>query len=266
MKKYALIGTSCSGKTTLAYSICGELKQRGIEVDGVFQQDRRMPFNFEYLEETVDAQYWVVLSQMLSELEFNIIESPDVLISDRSVLDFYAYLIHDFEDEFGLVDLIRSWIETYDKLYYLEPLPYVEEGRLPDDEFRLEVDNILVDLIDSNEAFSDKVEMIPRENVCEDIFADISQRESSFYEIDVSLIPEVLGEDEVAIAGSYGDGLWLSGSDFDVFVCNDSKIEIGSQEEKLLERVINANFDVTLLSEEIYTQKKQQPDVTIVSR
>ena len=37
--KFALIGTSCSGKTTTAYALVSRLKSYGVLADGVFSQE-----------------------------------------------------------------------------------------------------------------------------------------------------------------------------------------------------------------------------------
>ena len=54
-KKFAIIGTSSSGKTTLTFEITAKLKRLGVLVDGLFQQDRRLCFDRAKLETEIEA-------------------------------------------------------------------------------------------------------------------------------------------------------------------------------------------------------------------
>ena len=40
IKKFAVIGTSCSGKTTTVYNVVGKLRKEGIHIEGLTSTDR----------------------------------------------------------------------------------------------------------------------------------------------------------------------------------------------------------------------------------
>lgn len=147
--KFAFIGTSSAGKTTATYLTCGFLKEHGIRVDGILQQDRRLPFPPALLETHAEAQYWFVTNMMTTESYLSLQKGTDCLVSDRSVLDFYAYA--ETQWPLGVNDLrsmVLSWVSTYHTLFYLPPRPYDNDGVRPPDEFRLAVDRTLQGVID----------------------------------------------------------------------------------------------------------------------
>ena len=114
-EKFAIIGTSSAGKTTLCYHILYELKKLGVYVDGVLQQDRRMVFPRDVLENAVEAQYWVISNMMAKENEMALRDGTDYLVSDRSVLDFYAY----YEYQYGRSEEFFNFIIWYTKNNYI---------------------------------------------------------------------------------------------------------------------------------------------------
>lgn len=149
--KFAFIGTSSSGKTTATYRTCGYLKERGIRVDGILQQDRRLPFNPELLSTHAEAQHWFIFNMMTTESYLSLSRGTDCLVSDRSVLDFYAYMKHQWPNQTQEIErMVTMWLDTYHTLFYLPPRAYDNDGVRPPDEFRLGVDATLKDLIFAN--------------------------------------------------------------------------------------------------------------------
>lgn len=149
--KFAFIGTSSSGKTTATYLTCGYLKELGIRADGILQQDRRLPFNPELLSTHAEAQHWFIFNMMTTESYLSLSRGTDCLVSDRSVLDFYAYMKYQWPhqtDEIG--DMVTMWLSTYHTLFYLPPRAYDDDGVRPPDEFRLGVDRTLRELVSIN--------------------------------------------------------------------------------------------------------------------
>jgi hypothetical protein len=282
--KFALIGTTCAGKTTLAYKAVSELKRRGVNADGIFQQDRRLPFDKEYLEEEEQAQYWVILNQAAKELEMTVGRPPKVMVSDRSVVDFYAYLEQmynewDREENTSMMmwEFVARWAESYDTLYYLDPLPYEDDGARPDDDFRMSVDRRLERIIGqmhNNPAID--VSEISRDAVVDDILTEVDAVEShdndgqedldesiqdaagdrdGRHEMpttsEITLINEVLGEGKVMIAGSYAaDG--EEASDIDVYIPGNDEVEVSEYLSKVLENVYGVPFDVTLVTDKVW--------------
>lgn len=157
--KFAFIGTSSSGKTTATYQTCAYLKERGIRVDGILQQDRRLPFSPDLLSTHAEAQYWFIFNMITTESYMSLSRGTDCLVSDRSVLDFYAYMKYQWpKDSHEAGDVVTLWLDTYHTLFYLPPRAYDNDGVRPSDEFRLGVDRTLKDLISVN---SKKVKEIP---------------------------------------------------------------------------------------------------------
>ena len=94
---------------------------------------------------TAEAQLWVLMAQVQQELE--LASRAEVLVTDRSVVDNFAYYLRvtGGEDPFGVEPLIRRWASSYDLSVRLLP----DVGLLPDgvrstsDAFRDEIEAIL---------------------------------------------------------------------------------------------------------------------------
>lgn len=148
MKKFAIIGTSCSGKTTLVYNVVGNLRKQGLHIEGITSSDRIYPFEQKKLDYLDSAQAYVILQQAFLELRSEVRDDIDILVADRSVLDFFAYYDYCFPDTVhpyyqALTALIPHWMKSYTEVYYVDPLPWVNDNKRPNDEFRLGVDNVL---------------------------------------------------------------------------------------------------------------------------
>lgn len=200
--KYAFIGTSSSGKTTATYQTCGYLKANKIRVDGILQQDRRLPFDAALLPTHAEAQYWFLTNQMTVENYLMLQRGVDVLVSDRSVLDFFAYTCYQWTREMvasAWFPLTQSWVTTYKRLYYLKPRAYDDDGVRPSDEFRLGVDLALQNLI----------EYMPR-----GIIVPVDDWKDAARQIAIESRTALIGEDAFLV-GSWGRGEEKEGSDFD---------------------------------------------------
>jgi len=148
MKKYAIIGTSCSGKTTTVYNVVGELRKQGLHIEGIISSDRHYTFDAKKLDFMPEAQSYVILQQAFLESNLSTRDDIQILLSDRSPLDFFAYFEYCLKDDNepyyqSMKQMVWSWAKTYDAIFYLEPLPYVSDNKRPDDEFRLGVDKII---------------------------------------------------------------------------------------------------------------------------
>ena len=153
--KFALIGTSCSGKTSLSYSLVGRLKTYGVLADGVFSQDRKFSFPLDRIE-SEEAQNWMIANMIAKEADLSLHSDIELLVSDRSPLDLLAYYAYQYQGKSSLYDAAKAyalaWCKGYTALYYLEPLPYQDDNKRPSDEFRLSVDKVLLALIDDAQA------------------------------------------------------------------------------------------------------------------
>jgi nicotinamide riboside kinase len=94
---------------------------------------------------TPQAQLWVLMAQVQQELE--LATRADVLVTDRSVVDNFAYYLRvtGGEDPFGVEPLIRHWATTYDLAVRLLPdVGLLADGvRSTSDEFRDAIEAIL---------------------------------------------------------------------------------------------------------------------------
>jgi hypothetical protein len=94
---------------------------------------------------TPEAQLWVLMAQVQQELE--LARRADVLVTDRSVVDNFAYYLRvtDGADPFAVEPLIRGWATSYDLSVRLLPdIALQPDGvRSTSDAFRDEVEAIL---------------------------------------------------------------------------------------------------------------------------
>lgn len=222
--KFAFIGTSCSGKTTATYQTCAYLKERGIRVDGILQQDRRLPFDKEKLDTNIEAQMWFIANMLSAECYMSLQEGTDCVVSDRSLIDFFAYLYYqiDYQKHSGIMsgldNFVESWASTYTKIFYLKPRPYDNDGVRPTDEFRLGVDKALKEVLD-NYSFRNLVEVDSYEQAARIIA--IETKKSLFTRDGIDPI----------LTGSYSKGTETKKSDFD-FVIDVSDVHLIKSELK----------------------------------
>lgn len=163
--KFALAGTSCAGKTTLAHQLIGRLKTYGILADGVTNADRRFSFPRELIETQEIAQNWMINNLIAKEIDLGLHGDTFVMVNDRSVLDFYAYYAYQYPNSelcIALWTYVQEWLRTYDKIYILEPLPYQDDGKRPGDEFRMAVNEVLDNLARTipNVAYIDRKDVL----------------------------------------------------------------------------------------------------------
>lgn len=253
--KIAIIGTSCSGKTTKALEVLYELKKRGILADGLLSQDRRFCFEREKLETEKLAQYYVILEQAKKEAELMLKDDVNVLISDRSVVDFYAYLETMYGRDDMFFNFVKLWAKSYKVMYYLEPLSYVYDGKRPTDEFRLKVDKKLRKII---KEFSN-VKVIERDKILADILVTIGKR--VLMPDELSEIKDVIKQ-PVLLGGSYASGKQKSSSDVDIYVLGN-KNRVRKDLELLLKRIFGVDFDVTEVEQTVWRRLKRQGFVEI---
>ena len=151
--KIAFIGTHGVGKTSLCYDLVSFLKKKGFNVGIVNEVSRDafkrgLPIN----ENThVNAQGWILLSQMAGEIEaYN---ESDYVVCDRSVLDNYIYMRFKFGKVDFYEDLVKAWLKenSYDFLFKV-PIVSGElrsDGlRSVDREFQTKIDEALVRMLE----------------------------------------------------------------------------------------------------------------------
>lgn len=116
MKKFAIIGTHGTGKTTLAYEVTAELKKIGLHAEMLSEVARRCPFPI-HQAVNVKAQMWILTNQIAKELDME--RLCDYLILDRNVIDYYVYLMYgNFPKEADMLKpLILYHLKSYDMIF-----------------------------------------------------------------------------------------------------------------------------------------------------
>lgn len=146
--KVAFVGTHGVGKTTLCFDLASQLKRLDLGVDIVKEVARRCPLPINE-ETTLDAQEWILHTQVAEEIEASAIN--EVVICDRSVLDNYAYLVVRAGRRPSLDALVADWIRGYDALFKVPVLqaPSFDGKRAVSPAFQLEVDATIERLIEA---------------------------------------------------------------------------------------------------------------------
>ena len=142
--KIAFIGSHSVRKSNAVHAFASTVGRAGrsVEVGREVVRDNPLGLNE---GATPEAQLWVLMTQVQRELELS--RRADVLVTDRSVVDNFAYYLRvtGGEDPFGVEPLIRRWATTYDLSVRLLP----DVGLRPDgvrstsDAFRDEIETIL---------------------------------------------------------------------------------------------------------------------------
>jgi hypothetical protein len=209
--KFAFVGSSSAGKTTLTYQVCGELKLYGVRVDGILQQDRRLPFDSALLESRFEAQEWFLGNMIQMESYMSLQSGVDMIVSDRSLVDFFCYMKTQWGDSVHAEkvrmweQLVRAHVSSYEYLFYCAPLPYDNDGVRPNEEFIKKVDTTLLG------DFGTLCTHTPRNSkiVSEDIILSNTLR--------ILGCSQCLGEDAY-LTGSWARGGQSRGSDIDLFM------------------------------------------------
>ena len=142
--KIAFIGSHSVRKSNAVHAFASTIGRAGRSVEVGREVIRDNPLG---LNEgaTPEAQLWVLMAQVQQELE--LAKRADVLVTDRSVVDNFAYYLRVTagEDPFGVESLIRRWAPTYDLSVRLLPdVGLLADGvRSTSDEFRDEIEAIL---------------------------------------------------------------------------------------------------------------------------
>jgi nicotinamide riboside kinase len=142
--KIAFIGSHGIRKTSAVLAFAAEVQRSGRSVELGREVVRDNPLGINE-GATGEAQLWVLVSQIRQELE--LARRADVLVTDRGVMDNYAYYLRSCggTDAFDAEPLVRRWSATYDLVVRLLPdIALQADGiRSTSDAFRDEVETIL---------------------------------------------------------------------------------------------------------------------------
>lgn len=142
--KIAFIGSHSVRKSNAVHAFASTIGRAGRSVEVGREVVRFNPLG---LNEgaTPEAQLWVLVTQVQQELE--LATRAEVLVTDRSVVDNFAYYLRVTagEDPFGIEPLIRRWASSYDLSVRLLPdVGLLADGvRSTSDAFRDEIEAIL---------------------------------------------------------------------------------------------------------------------------
>jgi len=175
--KIAIIGTHFSGKTELLSEVSELFKERYGEgtVATVVEVVRRCPLPVN--EDTLfEAQKWILMQQVKEEIEKS---GHDVIISDRSVVDNYIYMLRKFPERArAFLPLVLEHAKTYDYIFKTTPIEteIQEDGfRDTNPAFRREIEGMLLKFIAENGI---KVYDLPNENIAGFIMDVVSDEET----------------------------------------------------------------------------------------
>ena len=111
--KIAFVGSHGVGKTTLCYGLAARLKARDISLELVHEVARRCPLPIN--EQTnLASQSWILHTQIAEEIVAA--SGYPVVVTDRSALDNYVYLLVAAGRQPMLQGLVDAWMQTYDLL------------------------------------------------------------------------------------------------------------------------------------------------------
>jgi nicotinamide riboside kinase len=146
--KIAFIGSHGIRKTTAAHAFATTIQRAGRSVEFGREVVRDNPLGINE-RATCEAQLWVLVSQIRQELELS--SKADVLVTDRGVVDNYAYYLRacGMADRFAVEPLLAAWARTYDLVVRLTPdIALRPDGiRSTDDRFRDEIEAILDEVL-----------------------------------------------------------------------------------------------------------------------
>jgi nicotinamide riboside kinase len=127
-KVIAISGGESTGKTTLATQLCGRLRTRGLLAELVYEPGASLPFAPTFLDKGIEGWLYQITKRISQEVAVATRPNVDVLIVDRTPIDFLAYYATRFlptaslEDQAlyeALLALGTAWVRRYDLIYSL---------------------------------------------------------------------------------------------------------------------------------------------------
>lgn len=149
--KIAFTGTNCSGKTTAALDTTVRLKMAGKLAEVVSSQDRKISWKDDHFPVDYRAHYGMMTNLIHAEVQAELKGDAEIVVTDRSILDLYAIATYDHPNDIRIAameDMVKAWVSSYTRIFYLEPLPYQADNKRPNDEFRMATHGQLVKLMD----------------------------------------------------------------------------------------------------------------------
>jgi len=139
--KIGITGTHGVGKTSLAHSLVGKLKEKGIHAIVTSEHERQCPLPTGTEERnSIEASMWILGKQFIEEIELEF--KYPVVICDRTMICDYAYLLWNLKKNPKMKDnprvkavseMVDKMVKTYD---YLFRIPIINQTTLMKDGFR----------------------------------------------------------------------------------------------------------------------------------
>lgn len=243
MIKIGLVGTNSSGKSTLCYEIMALLKKHSVRCDAVLKQDRRGTLTSELLDKEPLAHYGLIGKHIYTECDLAYRAGVEVLICDRTPLDYYAYYVATFGWDADMRIYVANWMKTYDKIYVLRPLPYEEDPGRPSRELREKMYKSLIQIVNNDDlgcqkkmAIEPAVELYKvkewRTKIVNEILNQVREP--------ILLTRDLIGElrtyfcpVRILVGGSYATGTATKLSDIDIYyIKSDSQWADGNSNLK----------------------------------
>ena len=165
--KIAFIGSHSVRKSNAVHAFASTIGRAGLSVEVGREVIRFNPLGMNEAA-TPEAQLWVLMAQVQQELELR--NRAEVLVTDRSVVDNFAYYLRvtEGEDPYAVEPLVRRWAQTYDLFVRLLPdVALLADGvRSTSDAFRDEIEAIL-DRILPDYIAADRLIPLPASQVTE---------------------------------------------------------------------------------------------------
>jgi len=147
-KLVGLFGSESIGKTSTGYMLTGRLRTHGLLAEYVTDSSAAMPFPPDRFDTHVSAWVYVLMKKIERECEVALRSNVEVIISDRTPLDLFAYFQMKHPEAHAasaaIAPLVDYWVSLYDHLYFFPAAgtTFRSEGfREPTDDSRKIIDN-----------------------------------------------------------------------------------------------------------------------------
>lgn len=150
--KIALSGSHGTGKTFSVFNMANDMKLSypNADVEVLTEVARKCPLKKLNKETTKDSQLWMYGYQIKEEI--NLSNRADILICDRSLLDYIVYTSYNFPT-LGekMYELAKIHMTSYDYIYFksIENNDYMAEDGIrenKDKDYRKWIEDKLVDM------------------------------------------------------------------------------------------------------------------------
>lgn len=143
VRRFAITGAECSGKTTIALAVVSDLRRAGYRVAYVAEPGEKLIFDLKRFDGK-DAAPWayMVATKMRDEAVAELLPNVEIVVSDRTPLDHALYahirqaqLLDSMpkSERMALGALLVSgleWLQRYDQVFFstIEGVPLVADG------------------------------------------------------------------------------------------------------------------------------------------